>query len=845
MSYLDRPRINFFGTFQSSPSTINNTPNNYDPAAYEQSSLDPKRIELYWAPKGDGIFDLIKCRVTNVDAPGVQADPLVGASVAALYTSAPPKLVDLDPMQQNVSELWGLSVMLGEFTGAYVQGTFQPVAFNGIWGISQGPNTPRSSASGAAVYQSTLTNLQWKVGNSPGLKALQAASPRRLSIRMVVSAHNNAPQLYAFTPASFEEMSGAGVPQQVLTSLLSLQQYVMNVDGTGKPQPPGRGFIPTLPYVNYLLQQLLGEGTANQWGPTILKVAQQPYTPWINYSTGQPLDEQPLFGFTYGKVVGAVGPCADDEPVYAVPARSLAPSPAPQRQLTSTPPPQPPPPAAWWAPAKLDLLATPPSLTIDLANSLPVPLPGRPLWKERLGTLSLAYYTGSGANKVYTTFGKPIDYASSDFIEKSSGLLVVTDFGAVDPKVLASLPIAVRSTLDGKPTVTLLEESSGGLSLRADQFVFRMNPGLPTTPDFPRGGTNSVSVYVRKFGSVQGTEGMKVGLTLLEPSQAANYTLSTLGTSGTNGINAQNTATPPGKLSPQAPVVEVKGGRAVFNITATDPGNPRGYVDGQVYLATYDFSPAVPDFHQDPNDVVSAQIYQQSPIAGVPSWTNGIGETLRQYGMLYPIMGRFQLWTYDGVVENSEKIQRVLSLDISQPLHMPVTRDLSTIRYNLIRSWFQAGMPYYSPLGPQGGPGTSWDNLPTVRDWGPMTSLVIRSGDVIDAIQPIYGANAAPSQGGARGTASTVQLGGDPIVAITGYTGSYFGKLQAVQLTFKSASGALHGPFGTMRNVENRQSFELVAPAGSTIRSFFGTTAVHTDGTTYIAAIGGNLQRAT
>lgn len=687
MSYLDRPRINFGGSFQASPATINNTPNNYNPANYSEDAFDPTKIELYWEPKGDSIFDLIECKVTSVEAPDDASDGILGTSVAALYTGAPPKLVDLDPMQQNCSEIWGMTMMVGDFGGAYVQGVFAPISFNGIWGISQGDNTPRNSASGAAIYQTTLGNLKWNVGTSKVLADLQRISPKRLSVRMVVSAHNNAPQLYAFTFSTCLTMLSKGVPLEVLSKIVSLQNYVMNVDANGNPKPPGRGYIPTLVYVNYLLAQLLGQSTAAQWGPTIVAAAQQPYQPWINYSTGEPLTNQPLFGYNYGKVVGSIGPCADDEPTYAVPARTLAPVPAPQRQTTSTPPPSPPSPAGWWAQAKLDTGDTP-SLTIDLANSLPVPLPGRPLMP--IGTLSLAYYTGSGDSKQYTPFGPSIDYTDPNFIDEQAGMLVVTDFGGVDPKSLESLPIAVRRTDTSGKTTTFLEENPEGLSMRADQFVFRMNPGMQTTPTFRRGETNTVDIHVRKFGQIAGTENLQIALAVLEPDAAVNYTLSTLGTSNTNGID--NLSTPTGKLSFSSSAT-VSDGKATFTLTATDPGNPRAYIDGQVYMATYDFSPQVEGFQQDPNDVVSAQIYQQTPISGTPTWTNGIGDILRQYGMLYPIMGRFELWTYEGVVANREKIERVLSADMSQPLHMPVSRDLSAIRCQLVLDWFKAGMP--------------------------------------------------------------------------------------------------------------------------------------------------------
>lgn len=145
-------------------------------------------------------------------------------------------------------------------------------------------------------------------------------------------------------------------------------------------------------------------------------------------------------------------------------------------------------------------------------------------------------------------------------------------------------------------------------------------------------------------------------------------------------------------------------------------------------------------------------------------------------------------------------------------------------------------------IGPVGGPGASWNNLPAVQGWGLLTGLVIRSGEVIDAIQPLYGSQSAPSQGGSGGSPTRLSTAGDPIVAITGYTGTYYGAVQVVQLGFKTISGKVIGPFGTMGGVQNPKSFELMAPAGQQVNSFFGATVVHSDGTTYIASIGGNVQ---
>ncbi len=685
MSYLDRPRIHFTGEFQASPSTINNTPNNYNPANYNPDSLKPLDIELYWEPKGDGIFDLRECKVTAIETPedasgAGSGDSLMATSVAAVYTGSPPKLVDLDPMQQNGSEIWGLTLMIGSFGGPYVKGTFEPIAFNGIWGNSQGQNTPRNSASGSAAYVSTLTNLEWNVGDSEVLAALQAASPERLSVRLVVFSHNNAPDTYAFNSDTFQAMAASGVPQAVLDQIASLADYVMNVDEEGNPKPQGsRGVIPTIQYVNYLLEQLLDVASINSYSAAIIDAARLPYEPWIDYNTGDPLPEQPQLSFNFGKLVGSVGPCAADEPTYVVPARTLA------QASTETP-------SAWWASAKLDLASSAPSLTLDLANSLPIRLPEQPLWSEKLGTLSLAYYTGSGADKTYTTLVDSIDYSDPAFMGARAGMLTITDFGQVNPSLLASAPLALRSTVGGV-TRTLLEENPSGLSVRADQFLYRMNPGMATTAAFNRGETNTLDLYVRKFGEVAGTDGLELSLTVMSPTEAVAYTLGTLGTSGTNGINEQNTSVPEGRLTVEPATVTVANGRATAVLRGADPGNPRGFVDGQVYFLRYQFTPAVAEYRGDPNDIVSVQIYDQHPITGTPTWENGIGAILTQYGMLYPIMGRFQLWTYEGVKQNRDKIERVFRTDFSQPLHMPATRDMSAIRRDLILQWFDAGMP--------------------------------------------------------------------------------------------------------------------------------------------------------
>jgi len=47
--------------------------------------------------------------------------------------------------------------------------------------------------------------------------------------------------------------------------------------------------------------------------------------------------------------------------------------------------------------------------------------------------------------------------------------------------------------------------------------------------------------------------------------------------------------------------------------------------------------------------------------------------------------------------------------------------------------------------------------------------------------------------------------------------------------------------FGLRNHVSAMRPFDLRARAGCRINSFFGTTFTHTDGTAFIASIGGNV----
>ena len=114
------------------------------------------------------------------------------------------------------------------------------------------------------------------------------------------------------------------------------------------------------------------------------------------------------------------------------------------------------------------------------------------------------------------------------------------------------------------------------------------------------------------------------------------------------------------------------------------PGNPRGYIDGQVYLIDYRL-PGQSDTARQPFDFVIVHARDAVEPVEEPTW-NDIAPILAQYANLYPIMSKRLVNLADQVevVRNRKILQLAFSLDISDPNYMPVTRDLSAGKTRLL-----------------------------------------------------------------------------------------------------------------------------------------------------------------
>ena len=183
MSYLSALRLHFAGRFQANISTVNNDPvhffNDVFQASWQQLT-GPGGPNGWFNPQGDAAWRLLGCKVTGAWLPSGEAppsDPVRQCIIADSDLQAPAKLVDLDPEQQMVSEIWGLQVRIAGADGnTLLRSDFEPAAFMDIWDRAQGP-TLTGDADAGAMYQSVLKNLWWAdVSGSPFLTALKAAA---------------------------------------------------------------------------------------------------------------------------------------------------------------------------------------------------------------------------------------------------------------------------------------------------------------------------------------------------------------------------------------------------------------------------------------------------------------------------------------------------------------------------------------------------------------------------------------------------------------------------------------------------------------------------------------------
>jgi hypothetical protein len=557
MSYLGFPRIHFSGEFQADPSTVNNDPSHFNDVTFTPNDqlYGDGETNGWWNPNGTAYWRLRNCRVQSLyysdgsycDASVI--DPIIGLPIQGARDRVSAKLVDLDPEQQMVSEIWGLQIRLGDFGQPNsFQSEFEAAPFSDIW-VRYPAGKPDAFFS--AVYQSVLTGIEW----------------------------------------------GPKITSRFLQELAENGNY--------------------------------------------------PATLSIKFTVDGYDDDHTSPTFTWGRMVGAIGPYLAEEPKHFVNGRLLRTMPKSSMN---------------YAPCYIDTDRK--LLFVDFGNSLPTTAAGGPL--QDIGPLQMAILPAKGKPVLLG----PINYLYRGFNEIYAGIQSFP----LTPKQLAlaqKAPLAViHPNGSGTPDVYLSENQTGAFA-RTDQFVYRMDANTSQT----------VTLYATKFGRPQ-------------PGQAFKLVFDNSGVQGqqTQGlIPGPSAGTPESALTFPSPVTTDVNGQVRFELKGGSLDNPRRYIDGQVYGVAYQWQGILPDdYNANPTNLISVLLWDDYPVEGPPTWLKDVQPIFQQYANLYPVMKSIvDLSSYMSVISRLDILKLVFNLDPHDPNYMPVTRDLSGPKRAMIQTWLQ------------------------------------------------------------------------------------------------------------------------------------------------------------
>lgn len=375
--------------------------------------------------------------------------------------------------------------------------------------------------------------------------------------------------------------------------------------------------------------------------------------------------------FTFGRVVGSIGAYDPSEPRHFVARRALQPVAPPKGT-----------PSLNTAYAQL----ADNWLTFDLGNSIPDQNVGGP--PVSLGTIQVALLPAGGRP---LTLGDPIPYADPGWYESTAGIVSVR-LDETQAGQAADTPLGVVLVGPDNTLTPLLAEAADGMWLRADDFVFRLSPG----------DTAQTTLYATAFGVPAAGRQLSLGY---DPSSLQNQ------------VNAgpilapQTVGSPVSAFTFDLSVSTGPDGTAPLTLTAGDPRDPRGYIDGQVYGVNYALgsAPPPPGTQQNPTNpclLINALVYSGYQPPPETDWTHDVQPIFQLYANLYPVMRRFlDLSDYDQVVAFKDRITGVFSTPVTDTDYMPVTRDLAPAKREMILNWLAQPTPLKTRgEGSGGGP---------------------------------------------------------------------------------------------------------------------------------------------
>lgn len=261
-----------------------------------------------------------------------------------------------------------------------------------------------------------------------------------------------------------------------------------------------------------------------------------------------------------------------------------------------------------------------------------------------------------------------VPYREDHWYEMTSGIVSVP-LVSQEATIAAQAPIAVVA---GSGGAVLLTEADDGLWVRADRIVYRLSPGDRTI----------ATLHATRFGSP--AEGLTVSVAL-DPSNVQQQQVA-------GPLPGPPAGVPASALTVTGSTTTDGRGRAEVELSASDPGTPRCYIDGQVYGVTYGPGPVPPPQGSvtNPAGLLNVLVWSGVGARAEPTWIADIEPIFTQYARLYPVMRPIvDLADYADVVRCRTLLLDAFSKPIEDPGYMPVTRDLSPAKRDMIVRWPQ------------------------------------------------------------------------------------------------------------------------------------------------------------
>jgi hypothetical protein len=652
MSYLDTPRFSFYGTFFANPSTINNATESYSLDAH-YNNLPPSGANptsVFWNPQGQAFFEI----------PG------------------PPTTVP--PASCNV-------------TGA-VGELDNPL-----------PNDP--------VIGATVANIPWggppaQYGRLVDLDPDMQMRSMIVGMRLQISIGGTVALAGTVAPMTIEDIWG--------------RMTAGATSGLGFPGCMYQSVLINLTWGNTGGSSVLGilQTMSDQSGTLSFK---------MNVDNYNGLPASPTFNF--GRVAGTIGPYFPNsitgpwEPQHFVAQRKMS--------IFST----------LVNANAVSIYNAPfqvkgPTLTVDLGNSIsmntsatgqvyPAPLGQVSAVIDPAGVnLSIPIYNNASEyQQQYVTAAGIYSLSLTPEQRTALGtapLAIQVTPGAPGPAAFLGAPLTklkegISPALVGSPGTIGpsaqigIAEYSDGFYASVDYAALRLEnqqPSWNATPGATSGtmitGNALVPLVCTQWGT--GASGQPINVT-----NVPNFYQFASATGGNPPINN----TPMSAITVPSSVTTDADGRATLTVTANalSPAQQeprRDALDSQLFFFTHDYTTDYTTQNVNLGPVLNPQpmsflVFQDSPVVTSPTWWTDIQPIFLQYARLYPYMkGLIDLSDYATVVKYQTKILAMLTMAMDQPAFMPVTRDLSLLRRQMVVNWYGAGAPEGTPPAAPGAP---------------------------------------------------------------------------------------------------------------------------------------------